>query len=100
MERSGARDFVVKLKITIFWILDFPDDADDDDDVAPTIFPSGTHLHRAASKRPAEFSCIHLARKPIWALCLPIGPPKGIEVRDFNYFLDFSRFWILDAWKL
>ena len=31
---------------------------------------------------------------------IPIGPPKGIEVRDFNYFLDFSRFWILDAWKL
>ena len=24
---SGAPDFVVKLKITIFWILDFPDDA-------------------------------------------------------------------------
>ena len=34
------------------------------------------------------------------ARSLPIGPPKGIEVRDFNYFLDFSRFRILDAWKL
>ena len=31
---------------------------------------------------------------------LPIGPPKGIEVRDFNYsFSDFSRILMLDLWK-
>ena len=48
-------------------------------------------FERRERDRPCKTGC---------KVLLPIGPAKGMKVREFYIFGIFSRIWILDRWIL